>query len=82
MLPYREWLVESKVEDEIKAHPHTEDISDERSSGDGYWVYLKKGYQMEPSSMTHSVHEDTPSKALAALKKIVPCDCEYCKQPD
>lgn len=46
---------------------------------DGLWVSLKPGYAGEPE--THSLHEESGERLVAALGSIGPCDCRECK-PD
>ena len=58
------------VLEKINSHPHVKSISDERSEGHGFWIYLKDGH-ISPSTDTSTIHEDTISKALAQLKYTV-----------
>ena len=64
--------------------PMISDISDERDSGDGYWVNLKCGWWL-PDYETHSAHEDNVKECARALRYIAPCagkcgcDCSICK---
>lgn len=63
----------------IEKHHAVCDISDERNSGDGYWVYLKPGWCIEPE--LHSIHEETPLECLRKLKDIQRCHCaDYCER--
>lgn len=55
------------------------DISDERGSGDGYWVYLERGWILYPDG-THQAHEDTPTQCAQRISDLVErCDCAYCR---
>ena len=62
----------------IKELPFVDYISDERSGGDGIWVYLKKGF-FNPHLETHCIHEDLISKIQWQLKIIKECTCKECK---
>jgi len=55
------------------------EISDERSSGDGIWVYLKNGLLNDVDG-THCIHEDTWEEVFNKLYKpnIVKCNCQGC----
>lgn len=58
-------------------------ISDERSVGDGFWIYLGNQFcnrEMEPFGGMHIIHEDNPSACLSQLRKANKCDCEDCKK--
>ncbi len=53
------------------------DVSDERGSGDGYWVYLVNGWR-DDEGETHCIHEDTITECAKRMKHIQPCtepDC-------
>lgn len=43
---------------------------------DGYWIYLKPGYQVDGD---HAIVEDTKRAAVAKLRSIKPCDCAICQ---
>lgn len=63
----------------LKSDPRVEEISDERSAGDGFWVYLKSGfYGYEEGS--HIIHEDSPSECLKFMRDVRPCKCNECKE--
>ena len=49
---------------EISAHPWVESVSDERSTGEGIWVYFKAG--VTDCSGGHTLHESTVKECLAA----------------
>ena len=60
--------------------PLVEEISDERSMGDGYWIYLVPGY-INTMTEVHMVHEDTVKECLIHLRNYIkPCNCEECKK--
>ena len=62
-----------------KWHAIIDDVSDERSNGDGYWVYLKSGY-INTSQDVHLVHEDTLRECAEYLRHDVkPCNCSDCE---
>ena len=44
---------------------------------DGYWVDLKRGWQLWEC---HSVHEWKVRDLLASFKGVEPCDCDDCKK--
>lgn len=46
-----------------------EDISDERSMGDGYWVYLSDQYFYEDGEC-RTIHEDTIADLYRAMKSV------------
>ena len=69
----------TKVEQSVRSHPLVEDISDERGFGAGIWAYLKPGHRREKWDLVHSVHEDTWTEVLKALRSVHPCDCEECR---
>lgn len=54
------------------------DVSDERGSGDGYWVYLKKGW-INTLSETHCIHEDTITDCAKEMRFVEVCHGECCK---
>lgn len=55
---------------------------DERSIGNGIFVYLKYGNKFSSDMMRpeHVLSFETPKEALAAAKAAIPCDCEDCKK--
>jgi hypothetical protein len=55
-------------------------VSDERGSGDGYWVYLIAGWQNAMDLGCHIVHEETASECAAVLSDVIPCDCADCER--
>lgn len=50
-------------------------VSDEKSSGDGYWVYLRPGYVCDE---LHLIHENTIAAVKKKFAKIQKCHCEEC----
>jgi len=55
-----------------------DEVSDERSTGDGVWVYLNKGLRWD---YIHFIHEDTLKECADQLKhNVEPCDCDQCKR--
>jgi hypothetical protein len=54
------------IRSKILSHPAVEEISDERSCGDGLWVYLKDGY-IAPMQECGIIHEETWNQCLREL---------------
>ena len=52
---------------DMASHPWVESISDERSSGDGLWVYLKPGYVWDG---VWFVHESTVKDCCQAMRFV------------
>lgn len=48
--------------------------------GNGYWIYLKDGWILEPDG-THLIHEFTVKELRAALARVERCHCEECGGP-
>ena len=74
----------SKIIDKILADPRVDAISDERGSGEGFWVYttsfcmdsMPSGH--EESACLHTIHEDSPTECYKRLREVIPCDCFRC----
>lgn len=63
----------------LLSDPRVDEILDERSDDNGYWVYFKPGW-INWLDETHSIHEMTAKEVLDKMKTIRPCDCDYyCK---
>ena len=62
----------------IAKDARVEEVGDETSSGDGYWVYLKPGYR-DGLSECHAVHEWTIKSLIGAFRFVEPCNCADCK---
>lgn len=64
-----------------KWHKLIDYVSDERESGDGYWVYLNPGL-INTLTETHMVHEDTLTDCAQIFKEdwIQPCKCKWCAE--
>jgi len=58
----------------------TDLIQEEYRDSDGYWIYLKPGWQNGLDPGTHGIVEDTKTRARAALSSVKPCDCAECLQ--
>jgi len=57
-----------------------DEISDERSLDQGYWIYLKPGW-INTLHDLHQIHEDTLKECVAVLKNFVTeCNCNDCKE--
>lgn len=67
--------------EKVLADPRIEEVSDERGSGDGIWVYTKPGFHdgYDPRGPTHAVHEDTWRDVLRQMRSIEPCACADCR---
>lgn len=50
------------------------EVSDERSTEEGYWVYLAAGW-WSPEDETHCIHEDNPQQCVYYLRTIERCPC-------
>lgn len=56
--------------DTLRSHPRVKWVDDERSIGNGVIVTLKAGWHFDPLDYENRVQgEDTPSQALAAVRK-------------
>ncbi len=55
-------------------------IAQEYRDSDGYWIYLKPGWQNGADPGTHSIVEDSKRDAYSTLRSAKPCDCAECKQ--
>ena len=49
---------------------------DDRTSGDGYWIYLSPGWVFDGDC--HIVHEYTVKDVIKAFKRVTPCECSQC----
>lgn len=54
-----------------------EEVSDERGSGDGYWVYLKNGWNSGDVG-DHTIHEGTITECRDAMKMVLKCEGSCC----
>ena len=63
---------------DLRDHPWVTEVSDERSAGDGIWVYLKKH---QSTIGTHVIHEDTVKDVLRYWPPE-PCTRETCESWD
>ena len=54
-------------------------IQEQYRDSDGYWIYLKPGYQCGDDRGTHGIVESTKRDALSRLVSVIPCDCDDCK---
>ena len=67
----------SRVIQKLIDDPRVSEVSDERGSDDGFWVYLKPGWIWQCE--VHCVHEDTPSACLIEMRGVESCNCsDYC----
>ena len=56
---------------QLAAHPWVESVSDERSSGQGIWVYTRPGFVNDAGGQT--IHEATVKGCLAAFADTREC---------
>lgn len=56
------------------------EVSDERSVGDGYWVYLIDGWR-DDEGETHCIHEDNPTECAKKMPYIIKCTVPGCCDP-
>jgi hypothetical protein len=54
-------------------------IQEEYRDSDGYWIYLKPGWENGADPGTHGIVEDTKREAYRTLAYARPCDCDDCK---
>ena len=54
-----------------------EELSDERSSGNGWFVYLVPGWRLDNA---HCFGEDNRKEVRETMKRVQPCDCADCKR--
>lgn len=55
-----------------------EEVSDERSLGQGYWIYLRPGWYCDDPGL-HIIHEDTIAEVKAMWSSVRKCECEDCR---
>lgn len=63
-----------KTLNQIKSDPRVESVSDERSSDEGIWIYLREGYydpKHDPHFKTTAIHERTVAEAAARMRDVV-----------
>ncbi len=68
-----------KIIERIKSDLRVAEVSDERELGDGFWVYLKSGWN-NGSAEEHIIHEASPSACLKRFYEIDDCNCDDCKK--
>lgn len=56
---------------QLAAHPWVESVSDERSSGEGIWVFTRPGFVNDVCG--HVIHEATVKGCLAAFADVREC---------
>ena len=57
---------------------YVDEIIDERSDDNGYWVYLNYGYKCSMGASPHIIHEDTVKMCIDYLRYVEPCECKEC----
>lgn len=55
-------------------------IQEEYRDSDGYWIYLKRGWQNGNDPGTHGIVEDTKKAAYETLAAAKPCNCQECSR--
>ena len=73
--------------EKIVNDPKVKGVSDERVSGDGFWIYLKWGYcnsyddpvAARCGDPLHAIHAKTPYEALKVLRHVNKCYCRDCR---
>ena len=74
----------TKLADKIRSHPRVESLEDERSYGNGWWVYLNKGFAYghvgDATGEAHCFSEDTLSDMWRSLKMTGTCKCDECQE--
>jgi len=55
-------------------------IAEQYRDSDGFWIYLKPGYQNGFDPGTHGIVEDTKRAAYETLRAAEPCDCAECRE--
>ncbi len=58
---------------------HRDKIQEEYRDSDGYWIYLKPGWQNGADPGTHGIVEDTKGEAYRTLRNAEPCNCLECQ---
>lgn len=48
---------------------------------DGIWMYLTTGFESDPKSSCHTLHEYTVSELIKSARYICRCDCADCTAP-
>lgn len=61
----------------IRNDPRFVCYSIEHSTGDGVWLYCRKGW-WNPDLECHFIHEDTVGRVLAQTRYIERCGCDEC----
>lgn len=60
-----------------KTDRRIEQIDDERSIGNGWFVYLRPGFRYGDA---HCFSEDTKRDVARTMSQVEPCDCEDCRK--
>ena len=68
-----------KLIERLERHPRVDSVSDERESGNGFWIYAAKGF-WNPRLGTHGWHEDTMQQTYKAfVTQVEICTCRDCE---
>lgn len=70
-------MASKQLERLVATDPRFDCYTDERDTGDGFWLYTAPGY-WNPQLETHCIHESAVREVLALVGGIEPCRCEGC----
>jgi len=59
----------------VRRDKRIDEISDERNIGNGWFVYLKPGWQMDGA---HCFGEDTKLDVRSTMQRVTKCACAEC----
>jgi hypothetical protein len=60
---------------DLREHPWVQDVSDERGTGQGVWIYLKPGFIVHDDC--HTIHEQTVKECLRAFSCVSQDPTDY-----
>ncbi len=55
-----------------------DEVEDDRANQNGWWVYLKLGWQDRYNPTCHQIHEDTLKECASIVRDAIPCNCADC----
>lgn len=68
------------LSDLLAQHPDKiHEVGDESRNREGYWLYLKTGWQSAPHTAVHSVHEWNMRDLKRSMRDVCPCECDACQ---
>lgn len=65
------------IVDRIQQHAKVDCVSDERTAGHGFWVYLSPPWCYSDQGR-HSIHKDSPTECWRELRWAERCVCDRC----